>query len=136
MRSRPTAAIVIAFVLAAFIGVGLSAWSRNVPKGHKVAGTEANIEKVATQYRIVNIGDKSVYVPSEDGGTGNRVMVEVTALQVRGVNGVWADLVWAWGMTDDVVPYLQALQREHETRNDVLLFGRPDYQPHFQFQPF
>jgi hypothetical protein len=97
------------------------------------AATFVNVERVATEYRVFSLGEKSAYVPSDKGGTGQRVNVEMWALQVRGATGTtsWTDLEWAWGTSDDVVPYLNARMREEQARNDIKLLGAFGYTPSF-----
>lgn len=132
-------AIRVATVLWLIVCAGVivnAIYIRNTPMPVRINATQANIERVANEFRIVSLGEKSVYVPNDQGGTGQRQMAEVWALQVKGANGVYADLIWAWGLTDDVVPFLQAKQRQYETNIDAMMFGQPGYVPVFQFQPF
>lgn len=129
-------AVVLVTVLFVFLAASLSAWVRSSPIPNRLANNTVNVEKVVHEYRIVNLGEKSVYVPTDVGGTGQRAMIEVWALQVKNFSGTWTDLIWAWGMTDDVVPYLQALQRQKQAEVDALMFNQPGYTPHYQFQSF
>jgi hypothetical protein len=126
---RKLSSIIIGVVI---LSAGVSAWVRQSPARNQVAAG-VNVERIATDFRIVNLGEKSVLLPSDEGGTGQRFMAETWALQVRSANGVWADLIWVWGATDDVVPYLQTKQREEEARVDLLMFNQSGYLPHVPF---
>jgi hypothetical protein len=131
MQKVNTFVVTLAFI--AVVAVSVGAWTRPSQAPNRIANNTVNIEFLATDYRIVSVGQKSVFVPSDEGGTGQRFMADNYELQEKTVEGTWRGIARAWGMVDDVVPALQAIQRVRETQNDLLMFNQQGFTPRFQF---
>jgi len=129
MRTRDlniACATIVIVLLAVSVG---ETWVRSTPLRTWKAD-DVNIEKVATDYRVESLGLTSVYVPLDEGGSGQRFMADTWALYVhspRGTNGQRAELYRAWG--EDAELWLQRKRAALVAAQCSDLFGFPGYGP-------
>lgn len=131
MNTRTTLSTTAMVFIAGAITMG---WTRQGAQRVELA-PGVNVERVATTFSIASIGETSVFVPQDEGGTGQRQMVDTYVLYEHAPTGTAKiENYRVWGAMDDCVPFLQALMRREQARVDAELFGRPGYTPQFAFQ--
>jgi hypothetical protein len=119
--------LVITFALVA----GANAWVRPSPERAMIADG-VNIERVAATYSVQSIGQISVFIPLDEGGTGNRMIVEGFALFIYPGSCISPcstrmELYRAWG--ENAQLWLDTKRKALELAASVELFGMPGYTP-------